>query len=145
MGSVRSLGTLVVVIVMAISAIGVVSVFQIVGNSGLLGPSGTHNYGTLKGSVSIGPCCPVEQAGISCCPSDIYSSRQLVLRQRFQAVQYIPLGNDGSFSAQVAPGQYGVGLTNCTYIGCYRILLEQVNITAGETTILNLSVDTGIR
>lgn len=147
MTQVKAVGTIAMAIIMAVSAIAAVSVFQYVGNSGVLGSGGPQNsYGILEGSVSIGPCCPVEQVNSTCCSPDTYTSRSLVLTQSFfSPATYVPLSADGSFDSNVAQGTYSVTLTNCLYLGCLRTFPQKVMIYAGRTTILNVSIDTGIR
>lgn len=121
------------------------ALLQAAGGSGSLGPGGASGSGVLAGSVSIGPCCPVERIGYSCCQANIYSSRSLVLRANFGSVIYILLNSDGTFSMRVPQNAYSVTLTNCTYLGCGRVFPTEVSIAAGRTTTLNISIDTGIR
>lgn len=107
---------------------------------------GVGGEGMLSGSVSIGPCCPAEQAGNSCCAADIYSSRKLVLiLGPGSPAVYVPLMSDGSFNVEVPVGAYNVTLTNCSYPGCSQALPTGVIVTSGKTTVLSISVDTGIR
>ncbi|MDE1855179.1 MAG: hypothetical protein KGH57_02580 [Candidatus Micrarchaeota archaeon] len=135
----------IAVLAVAIVAIAAVAAFQLASNSGVLGGNTTQSFGTLDGNVSIGPCCPVERVGYSCCPANIYSSRSIVLTGVFGAATFAPLTSNGGFSAYVPYGSYSVTLTNCTYVGCSRVFPTTVVIYAGRTTALNVSIDTGIR
>lgn len=106
-------------------------------------PSSIPKDGTLTGTVNIGPLCPVEPCSNP--PPDIYSSRQLILHPQYGQQILIPLRADGSFQAKVRAGTYTVDLTNCTFLGCKNSLPLTVTIEGSQTTILNISIDTGIR
>lgn len=99
--------------------------------------------GILMGSVTIGPLCPVEPC--SDLPVDTYSSRELLLRQQGNEPIRIRLGSDGSYSAVLPAGTYQVDLTDCNFLGCSRVFPKGVTVEDGETTALQIDVDTGIR
>jgi len=99
--------------------------------------------GTLAGSVSIGPLCPVEP-----CSQDIgdtYTSRQLQLQGESTEAVLVQLSANGTFQALVPVGRYSVGITNCEFLGCSGSLPVTVDIREGETFNLNIVIDTGIR
>ncbi|MFH1141375.1 MAG: hypothetical protein V1724_06910, partial [Chloroflexota bacterium] len=99
--------------------------------------------GVLYGQVRIGPLCPVEP-----CPNpnpDVYSSRSLVLQPGSGVPIYVPLMPDGWFKEPVPAGAYLVTLTNCDFLGCKGVLPRDVKMAAGEATMLEIDIDTGIR
>ena len=104
--------------------------------------------GTLAGLVSIGPICPVEQAGVPCpVPPEVYAGVHVVVREE----------GDGDLAARVGldgEGRYAVGLR----AGRYQVTLDHelgidrgfspthaVEIRPGQTTELDFEIDTGIR
>ena len=98
--------------------------------------------GILAGSVAIGPLCPVEPCSE---PDDVYSSRELLLRQRDREAIRIPLAPDGSFTTALPAGPYTVELTDCDFLGCRDALPISISIESGRTTTLQIEIDTGIR
>lgn len=102
-------------------------------------------YGTLSGRVTIGPFCPVQQAGQQCsAPNGTYSSRELVLSGAYGDIVFVGLSPDGTFSANVPAGTYAVSLTDCTFVGCGG-MHANVSVRGNSTSALNISIDTGIR
>jgi hypothetical protein len=102
-----------------------------------------EGFGTIAGKVSIGPLCPVEP-----CPGptpDVYSSRSLLLRAKESPELQVPLSTDGTFSATVPAGVYEVTLSDCTFLGCQHALPRTVVVKAGEESLIDIEIDTGIR
>ena len=99
--------------------------------------------GTLAGSVTIGPLCPVEPCANE--NGDTYSSRQLQLQSESSSGILVPLRSDGTFRASVPVGEYVVTVSNCDFLGCSTSLPVTVVITDGETSDLRIDIDTGIR
>ena len=98
--------------------------------------------GLLSGSVTIGPLCPIEPCAGA---GDVYSSRELVLRQPGGEPIRVPLQPDGSFEAIISTGTYAVNLDSCEYLGCDEAFPSSVEIGEGETATLSIQIDTGIR
>ena len=99
--------------------------------------------GVLAGSVTIGPLCPIEP-----CPGssgEVYSSRELVLQQPGGVLLQVPLRSDGTFEGIVPIGTYAIHLDRCEYLGCQGTFPVSVEIRDGETSTLNIDIDTGIR
>ena len=105
-------------------------------------PTQERAEGVLSGSVNIGPLCPVEPCTE---PPDVYSSRELLLSKEGGEPIRVPLESDGSFEAMIPVGSYTVEVTNCEFLGCSFALPLSTEIRDGETTILNVNIDTGIR
>ncbi len=102
-----------------------------------------EQIGTVAGKVSIGPLCPVEP-----CPGpvpDVYSSRYIILQPEAGEPTQVKLNSNGSFEAQLKPGTYKVNLTDCTFMGCSRVLPKTVTVKANETTYIQIDIDTSIR
>jgi hypothetical protein len=103
--------------------------------------------GFLKGTVTIGPMCPVESIDNPCtAPPSLYTSHKLVIiASNGEKVQEVAIAGDGSYRTELAPGTYAVDYTPRD-IGIRRAFRPPTTeIRAGETTILNIKIDTGIR
>lgn len=106
--------------------------------------------GIVKGSVSIGPLCPVEREGFSCGPDDVYLSRTIVMTPKgggrpVDAHFYIQLNADGTFEERIPEGEYEVTLTDCGFMGCQYELPKTVRVLANQMLLLTIDIDTGIR
>ena len=55
------------------------------------------------------------------------------------------LDSEGRFRVEVAPGQYSLQVSDCVFLGCAQSLPRTVTVEAGETTDVEISIDTGIR
>ena len=95
------------------------------------------------GSVTIGPLCPVEPCVGEV--GDAYTGRELTLQQPGGMHFDIPLRPDGSFEDTLPVGTYSAHMGLCDYLGCDRAFPIDVEIKDGETTTLNIDIDTGIR
>jgi hypothetical protein len=99
--------------------------------------------GTISGTVSIGPLCPVEPCSDP--PPDIYSSREVILQPEVGNPVHVKLSLLGIFQAKVDAGTYTVDLTDCTFLGCERTLPTTIIVEPNAVTTINISIDTGIR
>jgi hypothetical protein len=101
--------------------------------------------GIVTGRVTIGPFCPVEPA--TGCPArpHTYSSRELVLKSSGGNRVFVPLSDGGTFSASVKSGIYTVTLTNCNFLGCSHDMPKNIALNAGNSTTVDIFIDTGIR
>ena len=126
--------------------VGITVAIAIVMNGGV-SPAGAGNAtGTLTGTVSIGPLCPVEPCTVS--------RDQLLAAYAARPISISTAGGTpvASVTADPATG-YSVALRPGTYvvdaarqgIGGSRDLPKTVTIRSGETVWLNISIDTGIR
>ena len=107
----------------------------------------SHQEGTLAGHVTIGPLCPVEPCNVS--PevrAAAYDARKILIyaRDRNSLIKTVSIGADGNYSVSLPPGQYHVDIN---HIGIDRSpdVPAEVEISAGETVRLDISIDTGIR
>ena len=131
MGSVNRFVYLAAVLLLVILGIAVLS------NNG--------QTGFIEGKVSIGPFSPVEPSTGPDIPPGTYSSRSVILDSLLGKSIFIPLNEDGFFRAEVNVGTYQATISNCVFLGCDSSLPIRVTILAGETTVLNIDIDTGIR
>jgi hypothetical protein len=101
--------------------------------------------GIVEGKVSIGPWTPVEPPGGSHPPPEVYTSRRIVLEGSYLQRVEIPMNGTGYFRATVEAGTYQLTMTNCTFLGCSRVLPMKVRVDPGQITKLQINIDTGIR
>ena len=106
-------------------------------------PPPDESEGTLRGAVTIGPLCPVAPCLDPI--TDLFASRELLLERDGGEPIRVPLQSDGSFAALIPVGRYMVNLTDCDFLGCRDALPVPVEIRNGETTTLNIDIETGIR
>lgn len=102
--------------------------------------------GTLAGQVTIGPICPVERQDQPCPPSPELFLQQKILvydADRTRLVAEIVPGTDGSYQKGLPPGTYSVVVKHTGIRG--ENPPETVRIASGQTAILDISIDTGIR
>ncbi len=114
------------------------------------GEPGGNNIQTsaiIKGTVTVGPNCPVQQQGVPCpTPPQAYTSREVLLyaldgRTLLQRMYFTPTG---TYSFSVPPGTYVVDIPR-QGIGGSSDLPKTVTLQPGQTAIINFSIDTGIR
>ncbi|MFA5411807.1 MAG: hypothetical protein WC350_00460 [Candidatus Micrarchaeia archaeon] len=101
--------------------------------------------GTLSGKITIGPLCPVEPCHLTQEQiGQAYTSRSIIVyaqdRSTIASQTSIPAG--GNYQIGLPPGTYFVTIRPGG-IGDYP--LQEVSISSGQTTTLNMDVDTGIR
>jgi hypothetical protein len=104
--------------------------------------------GYLEGRASIGPLQPVERVGVpSPTPSPaVCTARGLVVfdAQTGAEAARFDLGPDCTYRVALPPGSYRVELQR-RGIDISKDLPQTVTISAGQTTRLDISIDTGIR
>jgi hypothetical protein len=116
--------------------------------------TGTSLMGTLEANFSVGPTQPVCSANATVGPApSSYSSIEAVVSQSpsGQATN-LPIawtssgcGVSGTVEASLAPGSYSLSLSSCTFMGCASALPKSFVIVAGQSTTIDVSIDTGIR
>jgi hypothetical protein len=124
----------------------------------LVGSTSTSNsVSTAEGSVdvhvSIGPLRPVcavgNQGGP---PPSSFSDPEVVITSPtgFRTLVQVNWTYDGcnisgSVQTTLPAGDYSLNLTLCPYMGCARSLPVSFAITSGQTSSIDVSIDTGIR
>jgi hypothetical protein len=106
--------------------------------------------GILKGTISIGPLCPVVRIppDPACLPTaetykayqvDVYTSDGVN-----KIAELIP-SLDGNFTSELPAGNYKINLENTLVsVGRSNLPLE-ITIQNNDTLIINVDIDTGIR
>lgn len=114
-------------------------------------PTATNNnttaIATIKGSVSIGPICPVERLDSPCpVPPAAYTSREIILyaANGTTEVKRMYFASDGTYRFEVPAGTYVLKTPN-QGIGGSKDLPKNITVRSGETIEFNFSIDTGIR
>lgn len=107
-----------------------------------------NDTGVLEGKVTIGPLVPVTQEGQpqpTPRPED-YAVREIVILNGngIGEVARVSIDPDGMYRIMLLPGLYQVDINHA---GTDRVegFPKSVTIVAGETTRLDIDIDTGIR
>ncbi len=101
--------------------------------------------GTIEGSVTIGPICPVEREGVPCIvPPETYTSRNVVVYAMDQAsvIQQMALDTEGNYSLSITPGIYWVQIQPA---GIGPGEKKPIEVKLNETIRLDFDIDSGIR
>ncbi len=103
--------------------------------------------GMLAGTVTIGPLSPVERPGITPTPApEVYDARKIMVYDASgnKLIKEVSLNHDGTYSVNLNPGVY---LVDIKHTGMDRSsdVPKTVEIKAGESVRLDISIDTGIR
>ena len=128
---------------------GIVILLTITFNSGCSKKTQLES-GYLNGIISIGPICPVETIppDPGCLPTaetyKAYPVSIFTIDGKTRITQLSPLLN-GSFSSKLLPGDYLIKLEKSQNVIGGSNLPVEVTITSGDTTLLDISIDTGIR
>lgn len=108
--------------------------------------------GTLEGTVTIGPIWPVERPGEKQPVSpQVFESRKVVIyneskRKVLKEVDLIQIGQSAqaSYNVQLKPGKYIVDI-NRGGIDNSSEVPKKIEIESGQTVIVDIDIDTGIR
>ena len=105
--------------------------------------------GTIKGSISIGPICPVERdpPDPGCLPTaETYKAYPVYISAlNGSGKTLISPAPDGSFLLELAPGRYYLTLgKEQNGIGSSNLPMEVI-VNPGQETDLSIEIDTGIR
>jgi len=109
--------------------------------------SETQKPGTLEGYVTIGPIWPVERPGEQKpIPPEVYEARKIMVYDKSgkRLVEEVSLTSEGYYSVQLKPGTYRVDI-NRIGIDSSSDVPKQIVIETGQTVVLNIDIDTGIR
>jgi len=108
-------------------------------------PLPTESSGTLVGSVTLSPTCPVERIppDPQCAPKPYVTKIDITRAGTSNIVAAGESASDGSFTFALPPGTYNVQAQGGTvYPRCSPIT---AHITSHATTTISISCDTGIR
>ena len=101
---------------------------------------GNVETGTVAGRITYGPITPVCQAGSPCEDMPYNGTIYVVASDGSGTIKESTTLENGTYSIDLAPGTYFLEVK-----GFIHLCGEEFNVTAGNTTILDLSCDTGIR
>ena len=128
------------------AAFALAAVFLVVvaacGSGDVASPTSTGE-GTVSGTVSIGPLCPVEPCDNA--PNPYTGIEAVVSTTTGQVVSRLPLEANGGFSGVLPAGNYSLVLEPCEFLGCAFELPRSVSITDAQQTVIEIDIDTGIR
>jgi Carboxypeptidase regulatory-like domain len=107
----------------------------------------TGTQGTLDGDVVASPTCPVQPAeGNACLPKPVPSRTVTIVGANGQTVAKTITDSQGHFSLALAPGTYTIQVVIIPgSIGMRQVTPGHVTITSGQTSHVNIVLDTGIR
>lgn len=101
----------------------------------------------IRGTVTVGPICPVERVDMPCkTPPEAYTSREVILyaADGITVVKQLNFDPDGTYRFEVSAGVYILDIPR-PGVGGSKDLPQTVSIKPGETVEVNFSIDTGIR
>jgi hypothetical protein len=116
--------------------------------------TGAGSTGALEANFSVGPTQPVCMANSTVGPAPAqYSSIEAVVtsqpsgRATTLSISWLSNGCSvsGSLEAPLAPGTYSLNLSSCQWMGCSSAVPKSFVVVAGQTTSVDISIDTGIR
>jgi hypothetical protein len=105
------------------------------------GPSPQPESG-IRGTVVLGPNCPVEIAG-SPCPDRPWQGKVQAFTLEGALVNEVSTDKEGAFVLPLEPGTYN--LIPYTLDGPPTAKMQQVTVKSATFTVVTLQVDTGIR
>lgn len=108
--------------------------------------------GLLMGGITIGPITPVEIPGQNLTvPPETFSSRKVMVydssgKNLVKEVSLNQIGQtaNGYYGVPLAPGTYTVDIMH-TGVGGSSDVPRQITISPGQTLIVDINIDTGIR
>jgi hypothetical protein len=126
----------------------IVGLASLDGTSSTVLPAPTAAVGHLEGRATIGPLQPVERVGVPPpTPSPAAcTARGLIVYAADSGAEVVrfSFGPDCTYRAELAPGNYRVELDR-RGIDISKNLPQNVTITNGQVTRLDVCIDTGIR
>jgi len=110
-------------------------------------PAASAPRGTLSGTVTIGPNCPVETTSNPCpTPPGAYAARKVLVEtaDASKVLYVVDIDEHGFYRIDLVPGAYTIDLQK---VGIDRSgdVPAKVTITQGVATVLNINIDTGLR
>ncbi|HEX7192792.1 MAG TPA: hypothetical protein VF381_14585 [Thermoanaerobaculia bacterium] len=110
-------------------------------------PSTEGPRGTLSGTVTIGPNCPVETTAGPCPPPPgAYALRKVLVEtaDASKVLFTVDIDEHGFYRIDLVPGVYMIDLQK-NGIDRSGDVPAKVTITQGVATVLNINIDTGLR
>ena len=110
-------------------------------------PQPAQGTGTLRGTMTIGPVCPVEQVDKPCKPTaEMLAARKIFVyaSNRTSLIATLTPDGTGNFSASLPQGEYWVDMAH-QRVGGISGVPTAVHMIAGGSVTLTIDIDTGIR
>jgi Carboxypeptidase regulatory-like domain len=98
----------------------------------------------LRGKVTMGPTMPVERAGGPPAIAPVAGASVNITDTSGVPIASAITGADGTYSVPVAPGDYLITVTPARGM-LNKLVQRQVTIATGAPTVLDITLDTGIR
>jgi hypothetical protein len=108
------------------------------------GTGGPTPSSGIQGTVTIGPMCPVVQAGTPC-PDQPYEATIEISNEGGKKVTTISSGADGTFRVALAPGAYTLHPQSPATGSLPFAHDETVYVADGAYTSVSIQFDSGIR
>jgi hypothetical protein len=109
-------------------------------------PPATGPHGTLSVDVLAGPTCPVEQVENPCPPAHVTNRPVTISRPDGVVVATTTTDARGHFNIALAPGAYVIRVAIVPgEVGLRQDSSGDVTMIAGQTTAVQIMLDTGIR
>lgn len=115
----------------------------------------SQQNGTLIVSLDIGPTTPICRTNSTVGPADAqYRALSLVISSSTTGRNLTSLHPNwlsngcevySTAQASLAPQSYAIDLSSCPFMGCGASLPKAFSISRGQTTRIDVSIDTGIR
>ncbi len=101
----------------------------------------------IKGTVLLGPICPVERIppDPKCAPKPYAAKLVLTTADQSRAIIEFDSDADGKFGVQISPGEYAIRSAAASNIRPYCSSRETVKVSAGQFIETTVYCDTGIR
>jgi hypothetical protein len=98
----------------------------------------------LRGKVTMGPTMPVERAGGRPAIAPVAGASVNITDTSGVPIASAITGTDGTYSVPVAPGDYVITVRPARRM-LNKLVQRQVTIATGAPTVLDITLDTGIR
>lgn len=108
------------------------------------GSASMSTTGTLHGTVTASPVCPVETLDDTCRPRPV-ANKQVQIKGPDGKSVIMTTDQQGTFSIQLPPGRYLVEVISISYPMRQRTPPTAVSVVAGQTANIDMLLDTGIR
>ena len=106
-----------------------------------------QSSGSLQGTMTIGPICPVEQVGHPCNPTpQMYAAHKVFVytSNKSKTIATLTPDTQGHFSALLPVGDYIVDVEHSA-VGAVQGVPTTIKIVSNKTYTITISIDTGIR
>jgi hypothetical protein len=103
-------------------------------------------FGMISGSVVAGPTCPVETIENPCPPKPVPGRDVSIQTPNGTEVAHSVTDGSGLFTVRLAAGVYVIRVvTGVGLLGMEQVTPGDVTVVAGQTTTIQIELDTGIR